>query len=537
MAFDFATGQNIPDQPATPASPKPTTTPKASGAFDFASGTYSGGAPTPSFQTPQTEPKESFGHHLLDVGRNFVKNTWDVYKTTPHKIVEDIEAGARDIEEGNVLKGIAKSGFRTAADAANAIFAPLSAAIGSVLEEAGGQKLTDSAGQIIADRSGISDLPAFQKFAMEHPNAGEDFNRLLTLVMSKGEKGRIDPKAALNEFHATAKKIVSQAEKPPTTITPKSATPGEQRVNISTPKSRFAEYNKKQGYEPYIPEDQLPVIDYGKTPKAPKSDLPTIQVGEKGRTGKLVDKDYRYEPLPEQSVRMAKEKVINPENFRSPEQMMVQKIASQFKRAEAPTERITVSERPRRSQPTTEIPEDGKVTKAAADISDELVTKGFEKIPESELSKFDPITKKTQIENVTNLMRSNLEDSIAMAKGEKPVLGDVHPQVLFESVKQHAMKQKDYQLLLDLAKSPLGTHLSEAGQTLSAKAFSMIENDPVKAIRDIQKAREAKVSRTTKGKTVEQAKTEIVKKLKADKPIKKPSKQNLSDFIESIKCS
>lgn len=124
---------------------------------------------------------------------DYFGNVGKIYKKTPGKLIEDIKSGAQDIEKGDVIKGVAKSGVRTAADAANSIFAPISVLIGTILEKTGGQVLIDDLGKTIADKSGITDLPAFQKFAMEHPNAGEDFNRLLMLILSKGEKGKIEP--------------------------------------------------------------------------------------------------------------------------------------------------------------------------------------------------------------------------------------------------------------------------------------------------------------------------------------------------------
>lgn len=54
---------------------------------------------------------------------------------------------------------------------------------------------------------------------------------------------------------------------------PVTGTAESTRVPISTPKTKYEDYRKSQGYEPIVPDAQLPVIEYGTTPK---SKLPTI---------------------------------------------------------------------------------------------------------------------------------------------------------------------------------------------------------------------------------------------------------------------
>lgn len=61
-----------------------------------------------------------------------------------------------------------------------------------------------------------------------------------------------------------------------------------------SPKDKMAVYSQKMGYEPYIPDEQLPTIQAG---NVPKSGLPTIQVGEK--PPKKVKGDFTYEPIVE----------------------------------------------------------------------------------------------------------------------------------------------------------------------------------------------------------------------------------------------
>ncbi len=164
---------------------------------------------------------------IYNFGKNTAQGTWQIYQQTPQKIVDDIKESAKTMQTGGTsdqqstgfLKGIFKAGFRTAADAANAVFAPLSAAIGSALQTTGGSKLIDDAGKVIADHNGITDWPAFQQFAISHPNAGEDFNRLTTLVMSAGEKGKIEPTRILSDIKGLTDKVIETASKTESPIT------------------------------------------------------------------------------------------------------------------------------------------------------------------------------------------------------------------------------------------------------------------------------------------------------------------------------
>jgi len=214
-----------------PVAPSPTTTPATDprSAALAKYGTPAGQVVPPVAVAPATfvpaDPnkdllKNTFseiGRRIIDIPVNTLKGMWETYKGTPNKIMEDVAAGAKDMQSGGTIdeqaqaffKGAIKTGGRVAGDAAIAIFAPVSSAIGAAIEATGGQPLMDNAGQVIADKSGITDIKAFQKFAMEHPNAGEDFNRLATLFMAGGEKGKIDPVRIAEQSKAIAERLVT----------------------------------------------------------------------------------------------------------------------------------------------------------------------------------------------------------------------------------------------------------------------------------------------------------------------------------------
>ena len=166
------------------------------------------------------ETAKDIFRRTIQVGRGFFRDVFEAQRQFIPKTIKNIEEAAEDIREGKILKGVAKAGLRTAGDAAITIFAPISAAIGAALQLTKGQTLIDKAGEVIADKSGITDMKAFQKFAIEHPNAGEDFDRLLFLgLVSIGGRARIDPKRIATDIKAFADKIVA-SEVQPTLVIP-----------------------------------------------------------------------------------------------------------------------------------------------------------------------------------------------------------------------------------------------------------------------------------------------------------------------------
>lgn len=114
------------------------------------------------------------------------------------KLVKNVQEAASDIQEGDVLKGVAKAGFRTAGDVAGTIYAPVGAAIGAT----GIGKVYDYIGEL--SQKGkynpinlATDSKMIQDFVATHPNLEEDFGRALNLAFSGLEKGTIDPKTVV----------------------------------------------------------------------------------------------------------------------------------------------------------------------------------------------------------------------------------------------------------------------------------------------------------------------------------------------------
>lgn len=284
-----------------------------------------GGVKTPSelsafndAATPVTD--DSTGTRIVrgveNTVHDFAHNLYQTYLSTPSNIASDVGSATPDIEQGgsiaqnhsegsfrqgltDTMKGVVKAGARTAGDAANAIFAPFSSAIGAVLQNAGGQTLTNGAGQTIADKSGITDLPAFQKFAMSHPNASADFNKALMLLMSGGEGGEVSPEDVANHVKTAAQKL---------TVTDESGGGNGTKVSIKPRGGLVLPIEDQSPNETtvpnarqYIPPSELPTIEAGTKPNV-KDTLPTIQSGESTDISGSKAPGYTYESVKEPTL-------------------------------------------------------------------------------------------------------------------------------------------------------------------------------------------------------------------------------------------
>ena len=181
-------------------------------------------------------------------------------------------------------------------------------------------------------------------------------------------------------------------------------------------------------------------------------------------------------------------------------------------------------------QPKTKIIEpksESGITKASKDINTELVNKGFDALSPEQQAKFDPITKKETVAKVSEFMSKDTEKATqAAVTGEVP--DGVHKQVLFNAVAEHAIKTNDVPLLMKLAKSPIATELSVAGQTLGASGFNKPSNSFVVKLQEINKAKEAKIA-TKKQAMINQFK-------KVTKVELTPEEKSISKFLHDLAC-
>lgn len=172
-----------------------------------------------------------------------------------------------------------------------------------------------------------------------------------------------------------------------------------------------------------------------------------------------------------------------------------------------------------------------KAAKIANDVNTEIVSKGFEAMPEEQQAQFNPITKKETVSKVAEFMAKDIEAAKeSIRTGQVP--NDVHKQVLFNAMEERALKEGDVQGLRDLASSPIASELSISAQALGASGFNKAEG-AVSAIREVIKAREESSIKKYGNKATNQVKTQI--KEEVTKTI--PKAKDWASFLDELKCT
>ncbi len=126
---------------------------------------------------------------------------------------------ASDIKQTPLTGNLAQMTFRPVADIAETAFSPVSEGIGAAINTAG--NAIPSAknavnGGIGAVSDFISNSPVVQKFAMDHPQAEEDFNRALTLILlAAGGPKAGESLPAAGDVAATTKAVGTDLVKSP----------------------------------------------------------------------------------------------------------------------------------------------------------------------------------------------------------------------------------------------------------------------------------------------------------------------------------
>lgn len=157
------------------------------------------------------------------------------------------------------------------------------------------------------------------------------------------------------------------------------------------------------------------------------------------------------------------------------------------------------------------------------------LTTGFGDLPE-----YRTMDIKDQAEKAANLVNGDYETAKKVAMGEKSSPQGLHPEAVYTAVELRATKEGDVNLLRDLAtRSTLVTEATTMGQRIKLLDERNPES-PVKAIRDIQKAREARVQKLVKD--VSRTKKDIASEISDEIKKVKPTKQTWGEFVRSIQC-
>jgi len=279
------------------------------------------------------------------------------------------------------------------------------------------------------------------------------------------------------------------------------------RVQLTTPKTKFAEYSKKQGYEPVVPEELLPTIEMGA--KA-KESLPVIQTDIKTPT---VKGEFTYEPI----------KPIIPVETKVPSQV------------EAKVEYIP---EPIIKTPKVEYKE---IPKKEPIIDEPMAKRVYESYVE-EHKITDPgelLSLKQQARKMVEIAEANYPKVSEMVLQRERFPG-IEEGIAFEGVAQKAKMKGDWDMISKLArvKEEAGTQYGKGLQAFQTEQG--FENPILKTINTIREVRRHLDNRTIRGQRVADLKVkdynEISKRFDEKVKKAKPGKESLTEFINSIKC-
>lgn len=224
-----------------------------------------------------------------------------------NKLVQNVKAGASDIQKGTeqggikglntAFKGILKSGIRTAGDIAGTIFAPVGALMGAT----GINKVFDKVGELSQHKGGLMDritnIPAVQKFATTHPNAGEDFGRILNIGMAGMETGKIEPKTTIpRTIEQVKNKLPDVVTKSVEQMRAEKIKSGyeEQNTRLKSVDKSFNKNTRTYKNEDGTTTKVTPIDTFTKHNITPKIEKGSIQMGDyqtsQGALGKIREK-------------------------------------------------------------------------------------------------------------------------------------------------------------------------------------------------------------------------------------------------------
>lgn len=491
------------------------------------------GIPIPTSKGAAKTVVVDLGHKLAQVPVDFVKETYSIYEQTPGRMAGRFKNAVNETQEAvknpsfssinKAKNSVGKAAALNAGAVVQAVFAPVSGAIGAVLKATGGDKLVDSAGNVVADKSGITDLPAFQKYAMTHPSAGEDFTDLLNLVMIGGAKNKINPEQVRMQSAAIAQKMIEpqfKASEVSGTLPERLAATGERSVQPYGDttlrrlpvEGRSAEISIPNSNRYTAPQD-LPAIEMGRG----RTDVPTVRYSEPGapNTG-----SYKYEPIPQD---------------KSPwESLFSKETTTQTSPKSQTTTSRTSSQREVPVRPTSEpvsvktvenLPEGQAVNTRAQ----KLLTSAVEKKLVDDFSELPTHNRMNMTEQANKAVEFIARDEaiakdIAMGRSFAPQ--GILPESVYTALEIKAVREGNVDLINELSQSKVPTR---AGQGLKA-LDSVDPNSPVKILRDIRASREKTAEKRSGNDTKAEKKV-------MDKEIKKAaSASKWDDFIKEVTC-
>lgn len=309
------------------------------------------------------------------------------------------------------------------------------------------------------------------------------------------------PKKMREMFSNIEDEIVKQRE-----LKVASEFPDSTAVPISTPNTRYQQYLRSQGYEPYIPESKLPTIEAGGATK--KAAMPTVEPGK--TPPKVFDGTNTPEPAFTEMVPEPKQTTISPESSMTAPAKASPAPRTESKVAEGIPE-VTSAPRETVSVPSSQLPVTSAGKERVSRLEQRMV-KATES-PEANFlqgekrATYQQVSKKEQIQKAAAYVEKNPEDAMAVLRGDKMAPDGILDNSIALAMAKRAELDGDAALAVRLA----SLRSTRAGQEISM----LTEAEPdsiVSAIESVIQARKGRAVRRAKGETVSTEK--VVKEAK-----------------------
>lgn len=150
----------------------------------------------------------------------------------------------------------------------------------------------------------------------------------------------------------------------------------------------------------------------------------------------------------------------------------------------------------------------------------------------SDTAGYQKINLKDQATRAADLLNTNLESAKRMLAGEEALPEGLRAESLILALEEYALKNKDAQLALDIANSPLTSETSVHAQAMRI----MAERNPDSATAAIQRLKKIKEKAAEKLSATKSSVVKEIKKAVESTKKAKATKETWSSFIDSITC-
>ena len=156
-----------------------------------------------------------------------------------------------------------------------------------------------------------------------------------------------------------------------------------------------------------------------------------------------------------------------------------------------------------------------------------------------DLPTYETMKMADQAKIITDIINNDYEGGVKMLTGQKTPPSNLRLGGLYVAISQEATKRGDVETLRDIAivNPRVSLELTALGQEIKAADYGRRAlADPVRAMQDIKKKKEAAVKKRKKIKSISRETSRMTKEMKSVIRETTTRRQNWTEFVNSIRC-